>query len=81
MRNCFHFVGEQQLSDGSLRLKLDIDPSLFVTVGFILESLEGCCIYTTVFEEKKQFLQVDIPPDYITTTKQLMDAIESYLDS
>ena len=72
-------VEETKLTDGSMRLLLDIEPHLFVTIGFILESMEGFCIYTTVRRDGKQFLQIDIPPDYISTMKRLLKDIGVYL--
>ncbi len=75
--NC---VEETRLSDGSLRLLLDIEPHRFVTVGFILESMEGFCIYTTVRRDDRQFLQINVPPDFIAQVSGLLQDIESYLE-
>ncbi len=76
----FPIIDKTTLEDGSQRWVLDIEPHWFATVGFILESMEGYCIYTTVFEGKKQFLQLDIPPDYITEMEHALSEIEDYLE-
>ncbi len=52
------------LPDGVVRFRFAMPSENFLYTGYILESLEGLCIYTTP-EDNPDILQVDVVPDLI----------------
>ena len=60
----FRIESRQQLTDGTLRFLIKMSKDKLIKFGYILESLEGWCNYTTP-EKTKPILQVDVAPDFI----------------
>ena len=73
----FKIKSQTFLADNSQRIKLSISGGKLVFLGFILESMEGWCNYTTV-RENQPFLQIDIPADFIDEMHQLLDFLQSW---
>jgi hypothetical protein len=68
----FQFIEESQLSDGTHRFILKVEPSELVLVGFILESCDGLNNYTTI-DDKNSLLQVDFLPDAYDDGKKILE--------
>jgi len=73
----FNIVERTSLKDGSLRILLELQQSDLIYMGFILESFEGWCIYTTP-RKKEPFLQLDIPHDFITNVEELLSYLKTW---
>ena len=73
----FKIVERNNLKDGSLRILLEMPQSELIYMGFILESFEGWCIYTTP-RKKEPFLQIDVPPDFSSNVEELLDYLKDW---
>jgi len=73
----FKIVERNNLKDGSLRILLEMPQSELIYIGFILESFEGWCIYTTP-RKKEPFLQLDIPSDFTSNVEELLDYLKDW---
>lgn len=73
----FSIAGKETLSDGTKRLMLHVHKQELVYLGYILESFEGWCNYTTP-DKKKPFLQVDVTADYIDDFNKLIQALSEW---
>ncbi|OQX70479.1 MAG: hypothetical protein B6D62_04880 [Candidatus Cloacimonas sp. 4484_275] len=73
----FKIISELFLEDGSKRVKILISGEELIFLGFILESLEGWCNYTTV-KKNRPFLQLDIPPDFIGDVENLLGFLRKW---
>lgn len=60
----FQVESKQELNDGTLRFLIKMSKDKLIKFGYILESLEGWCNYTTP-EKTRPILQVDVAPDFI----------------
>ncbi len=60
-----------ELTDGTFRFQIGMKNRQLIKFGYILESLEGWCNYTTP-EKTKPILQVDVAPDYISDFNELL---------
>lgn len=67
----FERVSSEILTDNTKRVILRVASEDLVYLGFILESFEGWCNYTTI-KKKEPYLQIDISPDYIGSTEELL---------
>lgn len=67
----FDVISSQRLDDGSRRLVVKIAFKELIYFGYILESFEGWCNYTTI-DKQKQLVQIDISPDYLQETEKLL---------
>ena len=65
------------LEDGSERIKLFVPGKELVFLGFVLESLEGRCNYTTV-KDSESYLQIDVPPDFIEEIRQILNFLKKW---
>jgi hypothetical protein len=57
-------IDRQILADGVVRFHFALPSAAFLYFGYILESLEGLCLYTTP-PASSGIMQVDVVPDYI----------------
>lgn len=73
----FKIVEQTDLEDGSLRILLEMPQADLIYMGFILESFEGWCIYTTP-RKKEPFLQLDIPRDFISNVEELLEYLKDW---
>ena len=60
----FQVKSKQELTDGTFRFQIGMKNRQLIKFGYILESLEGWCNYTTP-EKTKPILQIDVAPDFI----------------
>ena len=73
----FSEAGRETLADGTERLMLNVPKEELIYLGYILESFEGLCNYTTP-DKNEPFLQVDITPDYIDDFNKLIQALSEW---
>ncbi len=73
----FSYHSEIKASDGSLKVILKVPEPEMIQLGFILESFEGYCYYSTI-NRKESLMQIDIPPDFIEPVKNILRKLESY---
>ena len=73
----FFIADREILRDGTKRFMLNVPKEEFIYLGYILESFEGWCNYTTP-NKNKPFLQVDITPDYIDDFNKLIQALSEW---
>lgn len=73
----FSVVDRETLGDGTERLMLNVPKEELVYLGYILESFEGWCNYTTP-DKNEPFLQVDVTPDYINDFNKLIQALSEW---
>jgi len=73
----FEIIERTNLADGSMRILLELPQSDLIYMGFILESFEGWCIYTTP-RRKEPFLQLDIPIDFISNVEELLSFLKTW---
>ena len=67
----FRIINEEVLPDSTRRLRVEIDKKDLIYMGYILESWEGFCNYTTIYREKA-YLQIDVMPDFYKVVKELL---------
>jgi hypothetical protein len=70
-------LSEIILPDGVIRYQMEIPSASFLYVGFLLESFEGVCIYTTP-DKKKNIMQIDVVPHYKEQFLQLLKALKEF---
>ncbi len=70
----FSVADRKTLLDGTKRVMLNVPREELVYLGYILESFEGLCNYTTP-NKNKPFLQVDITSDYLNDFNKLIKAL------
>ena len=73
----FENVSSEILEDKTKRVILQVASEDLVYLGFILESFEGWCNYTTI-KRNEPYLQVDIAPDYVDSTEELLDYLKQW---
>ena len=73
----FSVAGRETLPDGTERLMLNVPKEELIYLGYILESFEGWCNYTTP-DKSEPFLQVDVTPDYINDFNKLIQALSEW---
>ena len=73
----FSIKSEEFLPDGSLRILLEVRKYELMYVGYLLESFEGFCNYTTPIR-KEPIFQVDIPPDFIDDVKKNLSFMKDW---
>ncbi|MCF7911523.1 MAG: DUF4911 domain-containing protein [Candidatus Cloacimonetes bacterium] len=62
------------LPDGVVRFQYITPSANFLYLGYILESLEGLCLYTNP-PENKGIMQVDVVPDLLNNFQEIITAI------
>lgn len=55
-------IEKKELRDGVIRYQVKIPSSDFLYTGFLLESFEGVCTYTTP-DKKDNIMQIDVVAD------------------
>ena len=73
----FSVANRETLADGTKRLMLNVPKEELIYLGYILESFEGWCNYTTP-DKNEPFLQVDVTPDYIDDFNKLIQALSEW---
>jgi len=73
----FNLRSEETLKDGTRRILLEVASEDLVYLGFILESFEGWCNYTTV-KKNTPYLQIDVTPDYAEPTRELINFLKNW---
>jgi hypothetical protein len=72
-----NIVSEEILPDNTSRIILKIKAKELVYFGYIIESFEGWCNYTTI-KKNEPFLQIDITPEYLGSVKELLQYLMSW---
>jgi len=70
-------IDEIDLDDGCKRLSVSVSNQELIYLGYILESFEGWCNYTTP-DRTKKILQVDVAPDFINDFLKLFDFLVNW---
>lgn len=65
------------LTDGTIRFNIGVSDRERIYLGYILESFEGWCNYTTPVRSKP-VLQVDVSPDYYRDFMLLFDFLKNW---
>ena len=73
----FELISEEILSDDSKRIILKVEPDDLLYLGYILESFEGWCNYTTI-KKGEPYLQIDVSPDYVNSIHELLDFLKKW---
>ncbi len=73
----FDIVSSEILNDKTKRVILKVTDEDLFYLGYILESFEGWCNYTTI-RKTEPFLQIDIAPDYINSTEELLNYLKNW---
>ena len=66
-----------ELQDGCQRLNIGVSKRELIYLGYILESFEGWCNYTTP-DRSQPILQVDVAPDYVDDFGKLFDFLTNW---
>lgn len=66
---------EETICDDVHRFILEIKESDKVILGYVLESLEGWCNYTTPAQDRSKF-QIDVMPDFYADFQKILAAIQ-----
>ncbi len=64
------------LPDGVVRFCFAMPSENFLYAGYILESLEGLCIYTTP-ENNPDIMQIDVVPDLIKEFMSILTELKN----
>ncbi len=70
----FSIVDSESLADRTERFIIKVPRKELIYLGYILESFEGLCNYTTP-DKNEPFLQVDVTPDYLDDFNKLIQAL------
>ena len=62
------------MADGTERVIIKVASEELIYLGYILESFEGLCNYTTP-NKNEPFLQVDVTADYINDFNKLIQTL------
>jgi len=73
----FFVADRETLLDGTERLMLNVPKEELIYLGYILESFEGWCNYTTP-NKNEPFLQIDVTPDYLNDFNKLIKALSEW---
>ncbi len=73
----FDIVSSQWLGDGSKRMVVKIAFKELIYFGYILESFEGWCNYTTI-DKQNQLVQIDISPDFVEVMDKLLETLKNW---
>ena len=73
----FRLMERIALSDGSLRYNISISGAELIFLGYILESFEGWCNYTTR-KDNDNLLQIDVPADYRNSVEELLEYLHDW---
>lgn len=70
-------ISETILDDEATELIVQTNSTDLQFLGFILESFEGYCNYTTI-DKEKLLLKVTIPKDFKQDVEKIIDHLRSY---
>ncbi len=70
----FSIADRETLLDGTERVVINVPREELIYLGYILESFEGWCNYTTP-DKNEPYLQVDVAPDYINDFNKLIQSL------
>ena len=73
----FFIANKEILTDGTERIVINVPREELIYLGYILESFEGWCNYTTP-DKNETYLQVDVAPDYIDDFNKLIQALSEW---
>ncbi len=73
----FFIANKEILADGTERVVINVPREELIYLGYILESFEGWCNYTTP-DKNEPYLQVDAAPDYIDDFNKLIQALSEW---
>ncbi len=73
----FSITDVETLEDGTKRFNINVPPQELIYLGYILESFEGLCNYTTP-NKNEPFLQVDVTHDYLDDFNKLINALSNW---
>lgn len=73
----FSVVGHETLHDGTERFLLEVPSKELVYLGYMLESFEGLCNYTTP-KKDEPILQVDVTADYRSEFQHIIEALAEW---
>lgn len=73
----FSISDRETLGDGTKRFIIKVPREELIYLGYILESFEGWCNYTTP-NKNEPFLQVDVTPDYLDDFNKLILALTEW---
>jgi hypothetical protein len=65
------------LEDGSKRIVVKIPLKELIYFGYILESFEGWCNFTTI-DKQKHLVQIDSCPDFEEEMDKLLDSLKKW---
>ncbi|PID28212.1 MAG: hypothetical protein CSB55_06005 [Candidatus Cloacimonadota bacterium] len=65
-----------ELPDGCDRYWLRIPSKEYVTAGFLFESLEGRCNYSTVKKGNERYMEVTVSPDFKTDIEKMIEYLK-----
>ena len=68
-------INKTILPDGIVRFQYAMPSANFLYLGYILESLEGLCLYTNP-PENKNVMQVDVVPHLLSEYQEIISAIQ-----
>ncbi len=74
----FKILKEENLSDGSKRFIIDVDEAEKLYLGYFLESFENLCIYSSYKKEGEKVFYIDVPPDFIDFTNELLNFFKGW---
>jgi hypothetical protein len=66
-----------EMPDGTKRFNISVQDKERIYLGFILESFEGWCNYTTPIKSKP-IMQVDVAPDYVSDFEKLYEYLAKW---
>ena len=73
----FSITDRKTLQDGTRRLLINVPKEELIYIGYILESFEGWCNYTTP-NKSEPYVQVDVTADYIDDFNKLILALSKW---
>jgi len=73
----FSIAERKTLDDGTYRLIIQVPSEELIYLGYILESFEGWCNYTTP-DKSEPFLQVDVTSDFMNDFDILIEALSDW---
>ncbi len=71
----FKILQETKLDDKSIRIIIETEESDLVYLGYILETMEGWCNYTTISKNPTR-IAVDTNIDYLSDLKELLQLLK-----
>jgi len=71
-------VSEKILDDDATELIVQTNPADLQFIGFILESFEGYCNYTTI-DKKRMLLRIIIPKNFKQDVEEIINYLKDYV--